>query len=189
MRKGIANDPDRKNRIRQAAVAVIIDVGVDATSYRRVAAQAGVPLGSMTYYYPTLRGLLHDAFELLGEQLRPSYDTPIRAASSPEGAIDVLVDATCGTNRPSEKQLRLFREMYHYGSRDPTVASLVQRFEDDALDALCTHFPKPAAQAIDALVEGWWIYQSWNPAPLNFETVRRAFTALAREFGSTAKLP
>jgi DNA-binding transcriptional regulator YbjK len=182
MRKGRANDPGRKNRIREAAAAVISNEGVDAASYRRIAARAGVPLGSMTYYYPSLAGLIEDAFAFVGEQGRPRYDVPIREAGDRDAAIEVLAEVTSGGRRPSEDQLRLFREMYHYGTRSPATAELVRRFEDEAIDALRTHFTEPAAHAIDSLVEGWWIYQSCNPTPLGPDTVRRAFTALAREF-------
>ncbi|WP_129658400.1 TetR/AcrR family transcriptional regulator [Rothia halotolerans] len=184
MRKGTANDPGRRQRIREAAAAVIADEGVEAATYRRIAARAQVPLGSMTYYFPNLAGLITSAFELLGEQLRPLYDAPIRDAADRQAAIDVLVEATCGSTRASRQQLRLFREMYHYGSHNPTVATHIASLEADAIEALRSHFTERAARAIDALVEGWWIYQSWNPDPLDPDMVRRAFTSLAGEFDS-----
>lgn len=182
MRKGIANDPGRRQRIRDAAAAVIAEEGVEAATYRHVAARAEVPLGSMTYYFPKLTDLITSAFELLGEQLRPRYDTPLREAVDRQAAIEVLVEATCGSTRATPEQLRLGREMHRCGSRSPTVAAQIASLEAEAIDALRTHFTEPAARALDALVEGWWVHQSWNRAPLDPDMVRRAFTSLAREF-------
>src|SRR3712207_6258415 len=61
VRKGKPNDPQRRARILQAAVGVIGDEGVHATSYRRVAARAGVPLGAVTYYFTGLETLIVSA--------------------------------------------------------------------------------------------------------------------------------
>lgn len=154
MRKGIANDPGRRQRIRDAAAAVIAEEGVEAATYRRVAAHAEVPLGSMTYYFPKLTDLITSAFELLGEQLRPRYDTPLRDAVDRQAAIEVLVEATCGSTRATPEQLRLGREMHRCGSRSPTVAAQIASLEAEAIDALRTHFTEPAARALDALVGG-----------------------------------
>lgn len=52
------NDPDRRNRIARAAIAVIAERGIDALTHRAVAAEAGVPLGSTTYHFATLDDLL-----------------------------------------------------------------------------------------------------------------------------------
>jgi len=41
-------DPGRRDRIIDACLEVIAEHGVAGTSHRRVAAAAGVPLGSMT---------------------------------------------------------------------------------------------------------------------------------------------
>lgn len=48
VRKGKPNDPERRTRILHAALEIIATQGVHATSYRRIAAPAGVPLGSAT---------------------------------------------------------------------------------------------------------------------------------------------
>ncbi|RKT82088.1 DNA-binding transcriptional regulator YbjK [Saccharopolyspora antimicrobica] len=54
-------DPARPERIARAAIAVVAERGVDKLTHRAVAAQAGVPLGSTTYYFATLDDLLASA--------------------------------------------------------------------------------------------------------------------------------
>ncbi|MGY1637181.1 TetR/AcrR family transcriptional regulator [Geodermatophilus sp. SYSU D00742] len=68
---GRPSDPQRRARILQAALAVIADEGVQAMSYRRVAARAGVPLGSMTYYFADFETLIVSGFETLRSELEP----------------------------------------------------------------------------------------------------------------------
>ncbi|WP_051898845.1 TetR/AcrR family transcriptional regulator [Sciscionella sediminilitoris] len=53
-----AYDPARRERIARAAIAVIAKHGVADLTHRKVAAEAGVPLGSTTYHFATLDDLL-----------------------------------------------------------------------------------------------------------------------------------
>lgn len=57
------NDPDRRNRVVRAAITVIAEEGIDALTHRRVAAAAGVPLGSTTYHFGSLDDLLAAALD------------------------------------------------------------------------------------------------------------------------------
>ncbi|WP_019814243.1 TetR/AcrR family transcriptional regulator [Saccharomonospora saliphila] len=57
------NDPDRRNRIARAAIAVIAERGIDSLTHRAVAAEAGVPLGSTTYHFTTLDDLIAVALD------------------------------------------------------------------------------------------------------------------------------
>ncbi|MBA0126076.1 TetR family transcriptional regulator [Haloechinothrix sp. YIM 98757] len=61
------NDPDRRNRIARAAISVVAEQGIDALTHRRVAAQAGVPLGSTTYHFATMDDLVAVALEQAAE--------------------------------------------------------------------------------------------------------------------------
>ncbi|WP_199739560.1 TetR/AcrR family transcriptional regulator [Streptomyces klenkii] len=55
------NDPDRRTRIARAAIEVVAERGIEGLTHRSVAAAAGVPLGSTTYYFQTLDDLLEVA--------------------------------------------------------------------------------------------------------------------------------
>ncbi len=181
MRKGRPNDPRRRDRILRATLAVIGDEGVHATSYRRVAARAEVPLGSMTYYFADLETLIVSAFETLGEGLEPRYAGPLRDARDELEAIEALVAATGGTTSPSRHDIRLYTEMYQYAARSQRVAELVRTFQEDSLEVLRRHFSDSAARAVDALIWGWWTYRSFHDTPLDETMVRRAFRALVTD--------
>lgn len=56
-------DPERRDRIAEAAITVALQNGIDAVTHRSVAAEADVPLGSTTYYFRTIDDLLSAAME------------------------------------------------------------------------------------------------------------------------------
>lgn len=61
-------DPDRRDRIARAAIAVVAERGIDGLTHRKVAAAAGVPLGSTTYHFATLDDLVAAALDTAAER-------------------------------------------------------------------------------------------------------------------------
>lgn len=61
-------DPHRRDRIAEAVITVITEQGINALTHRRVAAAAGVPLGSTTYHFSTLDDLLGAAMAKAAER-------------------------------------------------------------------------------------------------------------------------
>jgi DNA-binding transcriptional regulator YbjK len=150
-----------------------------AASYRRIAAQAGVPLGSTTYYFSDLETLIVSAFETLRDGLQPRYAAPFRGARTSTDVVDALVAATCGSTSPTLDDIRLYEEMRHYGARSPRVADLLRAFQEESLVILRGSLPDGAARAVDALMWGWWSYRALHDdVPLDENIVRSAYRAL-----------
>src|SRR5699024_9502005 len=59
--KNTPNDPERRARILEATVGLLQDDGVSAISARAVATRAGVPVGSVSYHFDSVRALLLEA--------------------------------------------------------------------------------------------------------------------------------
>jgi DNA-binding transcriptional regulator YbjK len=179
MRRGKPNDPGRRDRILKATLEVIMAGGIDAASYRGVAAHAGVPLGSMTYYFPTLEGLIVSALDTTRSDLEPRYAHPLRQAQTRADVVDVLVDATIGATSPTIDDIRLYEERRHYGARNPKIADVLQAVEDDSLVMLHRVLPNSTALTVNALLWGWWSHRLAHPnTELDEHTVRQAFEAL-----------
>lgn len=179
MRRGIPNDPGRRSRILEATLDVIKTDGISAVSYRGVAAHAEVPLGSMTYYFPTLKGLILTALDSTRSELEPRYAAPLRDARTAADVVDALVDATIGSTSPSLADIRLYEEIRHRGARDPDVAAVLQAVEDDSLLMLQPVAPTRIALAINALLWGWWSHRLAHPdTPLDEATVRGPYEAI-----------
>src|SRR5215208_835495 len=58
-----ARGEERRRKILHATLALIERHGVEAVTHRAVGEASGVPLGSVTYYFPTKDGLLREALE------------------------------------------------------------------------------------------------------------------------------
>lgn len=133
----------------------------------------------MTYYFPTLEGLIVSAFDSTRSHLGPRYETPLGDARTPADIVDVLVAATIGATSPTLDNIRLYAEIRHYGIRHPDVASVLQAVEDDALAMIHGLVPESTAVTINALLWGWWSHRLAHPdGALDEAMVRRAFEAL-----------
>jgi DNA-binding transcriptional regulator YbjK len=189
VRKGKPNDPERRTRILGAALEVIASEGVHAASYRRIAAQAGVPLGSTTYYFSDLDTLIVSAFETLRDGLEPRYAAPLRGARTVGDVVDALVAATCGATAPTLEDIRLYEEMHRYGARSPQVADLLRDFQEASLVILRRSLSESAARAVDALMWGWWSYRALNEQDrLDTGMVHDAYRALVT-MAATERVP
>jgi DNA-binding transcriptional regulator YbjK len=96
------NDPTRRQRITDAAVAVVAERGVEGLTHRAVAAAAEVPLGSTTYHFSTLDDLLaealHDAAANNIRQLR-DWEANLPPGSDFAAALAELVMRYIGEER------------------------------------------------------------------------------------------
>ena len=80
-------DPDRKDRILEAALEVIADHGVAGTTHRSIAARADVPLGSTTYHFETLDDRINGG--ALKDKLLPSLVETVRQ-TAPDGKLYIV---------------------------------------------------------------------------------------------------
>ncbi|HMJ03061.1 MAG TPA: TetR family transcriptional regulator [Conexibacter sp.] len=163
---------DTRARILHATLRVIAAGGIAAVSNRRVAAEAGVALGSLTYHFPSQTALLRDSLLLYAEEevaRLGALAAGIRAGASADGrgggtpspeqaaaAAEQIVAQ--GSGRPEEiAEL----ELHLHASRDPELHSASQRcfgaYEDfaaAALETLGVPEPERHARAVVALICG-----------------------------------
>ena len=67
--KNTPNDPERGERIVTATMNLLREAGVASVTARSVAARAEVPVGSVSYYFDSVKGLLLQASrELLNQR-------------------------------------------------------------------------------------------------------------------------
>jgi DNA-binding transcriptional regulator YbjK len=146
---------------------VIAAGGIGAVSNRRVAAEAGVALGSLTYHFPSQTALLRDSLLLYAEEevarlnalaadLRAGLGTGAADAARAAAAVEQI--AASGSGRPEEiAEL----ELHLHASRDPELHAASQRcfgaYEDfaaAALETLGVPEPERHARTVVALMCG-----------------------------------
>ncbi len=89
-------DPDRRQRIIDAAIRVVGRSGIAGLSHRTVAAEAEVPLGSTTYHFTSLDELLVAALRRSDEGFAAVVrDSGTLADPVTARALVALVDGIC----------------------------------------------------------------------------------------------
>lgn len=166
------NDPARRQRIIDATLVVIADHGTAATTHRRIATAAQVPLGSVTYYFATLEDLLTAAFLQLAAESSNAFRARLDAATDRVAACSAVIDIIANQVWSEPRTLLLSYELYAFAARRPPVSAVMQRWIDSSREALGRFFDPLTARALDALIEGIGIHNSINRAPLGRDAVR-----------------
>ncbi|MGH2906407.1 MAG: TetR/AcrR family transcriptional regulator [Solirubrobacterales bacterium] len=153
-----------RDRILRASLRVIGEDGIAAVSNRRLASEAGVALGSLTYHFPSQTELLRECLLLyvreevarlnaIADQLRAGH------ASAPEVAREVeriVADTALKPEQIAELELHL------QAARDGELQEASRRcfaayddFAAAALEALGVPEPQRHAPTVVALMSGF----------------------------------
>ncbi|MFE2674063.1 TetR/AcrR family transcriptional regulator [Streptomyces hygroscopicus] len=165
------NDPERRDRIIDATLELVAERGVAGVTYRSAAQAAEVPLGSVTYYFDSLRQLLTEAFTRLAESESSRYGALLDRAATPQEAREAVVEIICGHQVGSERELLLSYELYAFAARNPELRSVMRSWMQRSRSALGRHFDARTARALDALIEGFIIHNSVDEEPMPREDI------------------
>lgn len=182
-RKSRRHDPERRERIIDAALDVIEKHGVAGTTHRRVAEEADVPLGSMTYHFEGMEQLLNAAFTKLASTISSHYMEVLSSARTRDEACRAVVGIICGDVWPSRRTLLLSYELYAYTIRNPESMPVMRDWIDQSRRALSRHFDAPTSRALDALIEGIGIHNSTATTPMNRREVEAVVKTVASMSG------
>jgi DNA-binding transcriptional regulator YbjK len=167
-------DPGRRDRIIDACLDVIAESGVAGASHRRVAAAAGVPLGSMTYHFAGMDELLVEAFTRFARSVSDQFEQRMTAATDIESARRAVADLITRDVFGSQRDLVLTHELYTLASREPAYRVITNAWMTRSRAALERHFDPVTAQMLDALIEGLTIHRALDIKPQDPALVRTA---------------
>lgn len=145
----------RRRELLEAAVRVIGRGGIAAVDHRAVAAEAGVPLGSTTYYFESKHDMVAQALNYVAEReaerLHTEAERSLRDVGPealPARLADVLINAWAGDRTVLLAQYELYLE----SARRPDLRPAAERW-DRAYRELLQHAleqldaPDPARRA------------------------------------------
>ena len=175
----------RRREILVAALRVIAAGGPDAITHRRVAAEAGVPLGSLTYYFESREDLVREAFRhymaATGAFLA-ALENEIPAAT-PADLVRMLVEMA-RREFVDPAMVRAEYEMILYAARDPELWREFAAWERGLEARLAASFeglgaarPVEAARTTINLVRGFELEKLARPADI-IDDLRRRLTIL-----------
>lgn len=158
---------DTRARILHATLRVIAAGGVGAVSNRRVAAEAGVALGSLTYHFPSQTDLLRESLLLYAEEEVARLEAlaaELRSGAAGGGPsaeqVAAVVEQVAARDAGRPEEIAEL-ELHLHASRDPALHEASRRcfaayetFATAALGALGVPEPERHARTVVALLVG-----------------------------------
>lgn len=120
-------NPDRRDRLRDAAIEVLADAGGRGLTHRAVDAAARVPPGTTKNYFPTRDALLRAVAERCLEQYRATM-AAMAAGPVPadrEGLVAVLRGLVENVAGPGRARLLAYLELQAEAARRPWLSALL----------------------------------------------------------------
>lgn len=171
-------DPERRRQsIVAAACALIPEVGIDALTHRMVAARAGVPLGSTTYYFKTLDDLRKVALEqiaLTNAGYLRSWGHVLAASEDIPAALATLV----GDYVADRPRALMETELYTAALRRPEMRPLAREWIDGMVRMLSGHTAAGNARAAAFLIDGVVLHSLSSERSVNVAELAGALRAL-----------
>ncbi|WP_129839569.1 TetR family transcriptional regulator [Streptomyces sp. RFCAC02] len=158
-------DPRRRDRIIDATLDHIADEGVAGVSHRRIAARAGVPLGSMTYHFAGIDDLLKEAFTRFADEIVALFERHLGRADTSGQAREAVVDLVHTLSEGPPRGLVLAHELYTLAARRPEYRALTQTWMLRSRELLQRHFDADTARQVDALIEGLTLHRALDTEP------------------------
>ncbi|MEV1052809.1 TetR/AcrR family transcriptional regulator [Streptomyces sp. NPDC059017] len=147
-------DPDRRQRIIDAAIRVVGRHGIAGLSHRTVATEADVPLGSTTYHFASLDELLVAALRQANEGFAAAVrDSGVLAdpGRDPAGELARLMGEWLGGERSG---VELEYELYLAALRRPALRPVAAEWADGVTEVLARRSDPVTARALVALMDG-----------------------------------
>ncbi|MBV1939459.1 TetR family transcriptional regulator [Streptomyces sp. BV286] len=173
-------DPQRRERIIAATLDLIADEGVAGVSHRKIAARAGVPLGSMTYHFTGIDQLFREAFTRFADHIVAVFDAHLATPTDRDQAREAVADLVHVLSEGSQRDLVLTQELYILAARQPAYRELTHAWMGRSRTHLEKHFDPDTARQLDALIEGLTLHRALESEPhdraLTLEAVTRITT-------------
>jgi TetR/AcrR family transcriptional regulator, regulator of biofilm formation and stress response len=182
---------DRRELLLRAAVDLLADGGPKAVTHRAVAARAGVPQASTTYYFASIQQLTEEALRLHLSERTGELQAMITEATAKGGSAEDIarVLAEMLITRSRDIAIAQF-EVYMQAGRNPElrdhVAKTLAAFEGIAatvLGFLGVREPEKAAPVFVSLIDGYLLHRVARPDQVQedalglFEAMRSLFIA------------
>lgn len=165
-------ETDRRRLILDAALHVIARRGVAGASHRVIAAEANVPLGSMTYYFNGLQDLLHQAFDQHARQSAAAFARRFASASDTDQALLAIEFELGGADIASADELRLNLEFCALAARDDAFRDIAERWESVRRRCLSRFFDPATVTLIEAFYTGIMSQRAFTGEQPDADTLR-----------------
>jgi DNA-binding transcriptional regulator YbjK len=147
-------DPDRRARIARAAIAVVSEQGVEGLTHRKVAAEAGVPLGSTTYHFASLDELVAAALEQAAERSVAALREWERGLAPDADLAVALADFVIRSIGEKRTDTVAEYNLYVLALHRPQLRAAAVAWDDALAEVLCARTDALTGQMLGVLLCG-----------------------------------
>lgn len=171
-------DPEaRRQEIVTAAAELIIEIGVDALTHRKVAARADVPLGATTQYFATLDDLRAAALHALADEVDTRLEATRRVAEADGMTPDVLARLV-SAGLDDARAVQADRAVVTAAVHDPTLRELARHWSDEVVGFIAPVHGTDRARAAAVFIDGVLWHAQINDDPLDERVIRDALAGI-----------
>lgn len=179
-------DPEaRRREIVEAAAELIVEIGVDALTHRKVAARAGVPLGATTQYFDTLEDLRDAALGFLVREIEARIEATRRAVESvgvtPEGLARLITESLADA-----RALETDRAVVTAAVHDPRVRELAKRWSDQVVEFIAPVHGLDRARAAAVFIDGILWHANLSDDPLEERLIRDGLAGILTPYSTAS---
>lgn len=168
-RQPYRSNQDRRAEIAQAAIRILMRHGYARVTARKVAEEAGLSLGHITYHFKDMNELLAEAYRHLSARLADETARSMGStAPTPCGRLRAFLWAGFSAEMLTHDHIRLRIDLWSAARGDAGLAATERALYDDyrlKLTELLTDLAAgrnvqriaPIADAIMALLDGLWL--------------------------------
>ena len=128
---------DTQDQILDAVITVVERNGVQGLTFRAVAAQADVALGSLNYHFDDKSALITAAFRRSADQVIEATEGSVADIDDPEEAVGSFIRGVFGEDFLNEDYLALRLSLWAVGRFEPEIATINAQIYDRYRDELC----------------------------------------------------
>ncbi|GAB0105766.1 TetR family transcriptional regulator [Nocardia sp. JMUB6875] len=169
------SDPQRRDRIITASEAIVSRSGIAGLTHRAAAAEAGVPLGSTTYYFNTLDDLRAATLERFVERYTDwLHDWSARIGHpTPADLVTALTDMILENLETDRDNIIVEYELTTAAMRNPRMLDLATRFWQVTGEVLADKTTPEKARALATVLDGFYYQGITAPKRLDRADVAR----------------
>jgi DNA-binding transcriptional regulator YbjK len=183
----------RRAALLDAAIEVIAEGGVGKATHRSIAARAGMPLSTTSYFFSSLDDLIAAALQVVADRISARVEDVLKkidvAALGPEESIEQFMEQLLAT--PQSEVLAQF-EIYLECTRRPQlhatahqIMASIERAAEAALRALGIRHAAQRAPMVVAMLDGFALHRrAWPRGEADRRALREALGTLLRAFAA-----
>ncbi|MFB4349408.1 TetR/AcrR family transcriptional regulator [Microbacterium sp. CR_7] len=182
-------DPEaRRREIVTAAAELIVEIGVDALTHRKVATRAGVPLGATTQYFATLDDLREAALDALAAEIQGRIEET-RQAVVAEGVTPAGIARLVRQALDDARAVHADRAVVTAAVHDPRVRAFARQWSDEIVGFMAPVHGRDRARAAAVFIDGVLWHAQIHDEPLDEELIRDALAGILCPAPASAPAP